>query len=99
MFPDMPDLLCALNWKVLCKFMNYDSDQDFFSTLLLKGTCHHELNNLGSGVFVPIQVACAEGGYVFSSSSPPGLHGDLGQILFSLGALLFSSVMMLTDFI
>lgn len=29
-FPDMPDLFYALNWKVSCKFRNYDSDQDFF---------------------------------------------------------------------
>lgn len=43
----MPDLLCVLNWKVLCKFMYYGTDQDFFSALLLKGKCHHEFNNLG----------------------------------------------------
>lgn len=56
--PDMPDLLCALNWKILCKFMDYNSDQDFFPILLLKGKCHHELHNLGSGLLFPYRWMC-----------------------------------------
>lgn len=62
MFPDRPDLLCALDWKVLCKSMNCESNQGF-SALLLKGKYHHALNNPGSGLSVPTQVACAAGGY------------------------------------
>lgn len=34
-----------------------------FSALLLKGKYHHALNNPGSGLSVPTQVACAAGGY------------------------------------
>lgn len=58
------------------------------------------LINLDCFLFwVATEEASAVGGYVFSSKSPPGLHKELGQILFSHGALFFPSVVMLTDFI
>lgn len=51
-----------------------------FLSVLLKGKYHHEENNPGCGLSVPIKIACAAGVEVLLFSSPPDLHGDLWPV-------------------